>query len=166
MAALCSHHDRLMRLVRAVSVFALGPIVGCVSRGTPEPARACSGPPIPSVPPQSEVRLGEIFDTTYARRDLARLVFRVRSAGPTDPGSRISFAAVILEDSLSTRQTPRGMIADSTGVALLDSVPERYTSVRVQRVGYRTYKFPLAVRAGYSDTVAVSLAETRVCLAH
>jgi hypothetical protein len=42
----------------------------------------------------------------------------------------------------------------------------RYTTAQIRGIGYITHTFPIAVRGGYTDTIAVTLAEARLCLYH
>jgi len=154
-----------MRLAPAIVVVVVGLIGGCRSSATSR-GRECGEPLTPSQPPHSEIRHGHVIDSAYARQDLARLVFRVRSAGPTAPGSAIAAPAVLLRDSLGDYRTQLARIGDAKGVTIVDSVPLRYRSARVQRLGYAGLSFPLGVRSGYTDTIDVTLAEARICLYH
>jgi hypothetical protein len=94
------------------------------------------------------------------------LVFRVRSAGPTNPGKVLTTPFVLLRDSLAADRTQRRSIGDSTGLAVVDSVPLSYTTAQILALGYVSRKFSIAVRPGYTDTIDVTLAEDRLCLAH
>jgi hypothetical protein len=153
-----------MRLLRGVTLLAVGVLFACRSAPTTRP-RDCGGPLTPSVPPHHTLRHGSV-DTAYVRSGLARLVFRVRSAGPTEPGRSIASPTVLLRDSLAGDRTPLGRIGNSTGVAILDSVPLRYTTARVFALGYVSRTFPVALRSGYTDTIDVLLGEDRICLYH
>ena len=153
-----------MRLARAVSVLAMGPFLACVSPGRPG-VRPCSGPSIPAVPPYSEIHLGNVVDTADARRGLAQLVFHVRSAGPTEPGRVVTAYTVVMQGFLTGQLPPLDGVGDSSGIAVVSSVPLGYTSAQVQRIGYDSYTAPLMVRPGHSDTIRVALAEATSCLA-
>ena len=154
-----------MQRVRAGIGLTVGLFLACRS-ATTTGAGDCGEAPLPSVPPHQTVSRGHIIDTGFARSDLARLVFRVRSAGPTEPGKILTTPFVALRDSLAADRAQLGRIGDSTGLAVVDSVPLRYTAAQVRRIGYVTRTFPIAVRGGYTDTIDVTLAEARLCLYH
>lgn len=151
------------QLVRALVVLAIGPAFACRSVSTTaEPE--CGKPTAPSIPSHHTIRQGAVIDTAYARSGIARLVFRVRSAGP-DPGKPLATTPLVyLQDSLADNRVQLRRIGDSAGVAVLDSVSPRYSSARVLSIAYVSHTFPIAVRRGYTDTIDVALAEARLCL--
>jgi hypothetical protein len=122
----------------------------------------CEHPPTPPVPPHADIRLGAHVDSSRARRGLAQLVFRARSAGPVFQGIPLQNFTVVLRDTLTAHVPPIGRYGDSTGTALIPSVPVGYTSARVQRIGYVSHTLPLTVRPGYTDTILVALPEACV----
>ena len=160
--AFCSRGAFVMRLIRAVPVVTLVAVLACQS-GRVVHVPECPPPPPPSVPPQHTIRQGQSVDTAYARAGFARLVFHIRSAGPSDLGEPLGSAAVYLFDSLASGRALAGRRGDSTGVVFLDSVPYRHMTARVVRLAYVGRTFPILTRAGYSDTIHVTMAADRIC---
>ena len=157
-----------MRFACATTVLATGVLLACSARAGSQGEGThivdCGPPPTPTEPPHSDIRLGSYVDSTAATRGVAELVFRVRSAGPAFHGTPLQGFSVLLRDTLTLDAPPLHGIGDSSGIAVVRSVPVGYTSAHVQRIGYFSYTVPLAVRPGYTDEISVALAEA--CVYH
>ena len=147
------------RLARKFALFSIGLLVACRSAPT-HYTSGCGGPSEPIPPGSHTLRPSQSIDSAYAQLGLARLVFHVRSSGPTNSGAPL-FARVGVDDSRHTEHLAR--LSDSTGKVVLDSLAMRSVSVRVSGLGYAVHTFPLSVRAGHTDTIDVTLPAVRVC---
>ena len=155
-----------MRLDCAVTLLAAA-AAACASSNTAQRSE-CFGENLAGEPPP-EIRYGRVLDSVHAGRGLARLVFLVRSGGRDDVGRPLVGTLVLLGDSLSRFRALRpnqflSRFTDDAGVAVLDSVPLAYTDVALRRIGSPAADFTVRLRAGFTDTLTVTLPQTRICL--
>ena len=159
--AFYSHGDHVPRRARNFALFSIGLLVAC--RSAPNPRTSGCGGPSEAIPPgRHSLRSSQSIDSASAQLGLARLVFHVRSSGPTNSGAPIS-ATVAVGDSLFRYTERFSRQSDSTGIVVVDSLSMRSVGVRVSALGYAVHTFPFSVRPGHTDTLDVTLPAVRVC---
>ena len=94
-----------------------------------------------------------------------RLIVWVRE-GTADrhPLGDASVAAFISGGGADSGQLARGRFTAADGGAMLDSLAPRRYELVIRRLGYDPYRQRVLIRAGFIDTVTISLRAAPVCL--